>query len=205
MKFSHKIVAASSLLFLATVSLLTLQQYYTVQKEVKSLVTSSVAEIVDGVRDTTEAETIAQDIANYATSMLEANLTPSAMEMVITRPIVKKPLLAGLGFEKDGSNINNDPVEPRLHMGSSRQTLVYRRQEIRRAYHNSPYADSATGEILVSIATPAMDGSEFIGAIFYDVSLAGLAELVNKVQLFNAGYVFIVSGDGTTIAHPNTK
>lgn len=71
MKFSHKIVAASSLLFLATVSLLTLQQYYTVQAEVKSLVTSSVAEIVDGVRDTTEAEINSRKIiANYATSML---------------------------------------------------------------------------------------------------------------------------------------
>ena len=56
MKFSHKIVAASSLLLLATVTLLTLQQYYTVQTKIKSQVTSSVAEIVDGVSDTTAAE-----------------------------------------------------------------------------------------------------------------------------------------------------
>ncbi|ERB64942.1 chemotaxis protein, partial [Vibrio coralliilyticus OCN008] len=61
-----------------------------------------------------------------------------------------------------------------------------------------------TGEILVSIATPVNDNGKFIGAIFYDVSLAGLADVVNKVQLFDAGYVFIVAGDGTTIAHPQT-
>lgn len=208
MKFSHKIVAASSLLFLATVSLLTLQQYYTVQAEVKSLVTSSVAEIVDGVRDTTEAEINSRKtIANYATSMLEANLTPSAMEMVITRPVVKETfLLAGLGFEKDGSNINNDPNwnpgptwDPRV------RPWYIDAKKAGKLIITAPYADSATGQILVSIATPVYDDGKFIGAIFYDVSLAGLAELVNKVHLFNAGYVFIVSGDGTTIAHPNTE
>ena len=42
MKFSHKIVAASSLLLLATVTLLTLQQYYTVQSEIKSQVLSLI-------------------------------------------------------------------------------------------------------------------------------------------------------------------
>ncbi|WP_391091184.1 methyl-accepting chemotaxis protein [Vibrio sp. NH-UV-68] len=208
MKFSHKIVAASSVLLLATVTLLTLQQYFTVQKEIKSQVTSSVAEIVDGVRDTTAAEINARKaIASYATSMLEVNLSAEAITAVLTRPVVKETfLLAGLGFEKDGSNINNDPswnpgptwdprVRPWYIDAKNSGKLVI----------TAPYADSATGEILVSIATPVRDNGQFIGAIFYDVSLGALAELVNKVELFDAGYVFIVAGDGTTIAHPDTK
>ncbi len=67
----------------------------------------------------------------------------------------------------------------------------------------APYADSASGEILVSDATLVKDSAtgQFLGSIFYDVSLAELAELVNEVKLFDAGYVFIVSEDGTTIAH----
>ena len=208
MKFSHKIVAASSLLLLATVTLLTLQQYYTVKSEIRSQVTSSVNEIVDGVRDTTGAEINSRKaIAAYATSMLEADLTPSSIETVLTRAVVKETfLLAGLGFEKDGSNINNDPSwnpgptwDPRVRpwyidAKNSGKLII-----------TAPYADSATGEILVSIATPVRDNGQFIGAIFYDVSLAALAELVNRVQLFNAGYVFIVAGDGTTIAHPKTE
>lgn len=111
MKFSHKIVAASSALLLATVTLLTLQQYYTVKSEIRSQVTSSVNEIVDGVRDTTGAEINSRKaIAAYATSMLEVDLSPKSIEAVLTRPVVKETfLLAGLGFEKDGSNINNDP------------------------------------------------------------------------------------------------
>jgi methyl-accepting chemotaxis protein len=208
MKFSHKIVAASSVLLLATVSLLTLQQYMTVQSEIRAQVTSSVTEIVDGVRDTTAAEiNSGKAIASYATSMLETNLDPAAIESVISRPVVKETfLLAGLGFEKDGSNINNDPNwNPGPTWDPRARPWYIDAKNAGKLIITAPYADSATGEILVSIATPVRDNGQFIGAIFYDVSLAALAKLVNKVQLFNAGYVFIVSADGTTIAHPDTK
>ncbi|EOV0101396.1 TPA: methyl-accepting chemotaxis protein [Vibrio vulnificus] len=208
MKFSHKIVAASSALLLVTVSLLTAKQYFTMQDELTEQVEASVTEIVDGVRNTVAAEINGRKaIAAYATSMMETDLSPKHISDVITRPIVKNTfLLAGLGFEKDGSNINNDPswnpgptwdprVRPWYKDAKNAGQLII----------TAPYADSATNEILVSIATPVRDNGTFIGAIFYDVSLAGLAELVNQVKLFDAGYVFIVSEDGTTIAHPDTK
>ncbi|MGL1100888.1 methyl-accepting chemotaxis protein [Vibrio vulnificus] len=208
MKFSHKIVAASSALLLVTVSLLTAKQYFTMQDELTEQVEASVTEIVDGVRNTVAAEIDGRKaIAAYATSMMETDLSPKHISDVITRPIVKNTfLLAGLGFEKDGSNINNDPswnpgptwdprVRPWYKAAKNAGQLII----------TAPYADSATNEILVSIATPVRDNGTFIGAIFYDVSLAGLAELVNQVKLFDAGYVFIVSEDGTTIAHPDTK
>ncbi|EPT8342273.1 methyl-accepting chemotaxis protein [Vibrio vulnificus] len=208
MKFSHKIVAASSALLLVTVSLLTAKQYFTMQDELTEQVEASVTEIVDGVRNTVAAEIDGRKaIAAYATSMMETDLSPKHISDVITRPIVKNTfLLAGLGFEKDGSNINNDPswnpgptwdprVRPWYKDAKNAGQLII----------TAPYADSATNEILVSIATPVRDNGTFIGAIFYDVSLAGLAELVNQVKLFDAGYVFIVSEDGTTIAHPDTK
>lgn len=111
MKFSHKIVAASSLLLLVTVSLLTAKQYFTVQDELTKQVEASVTEIVDGVRNTVAAEINGRKaIAAYSTSMMETDLSPKHISDVITRPVVKNTfLLAGLGFEKDGSNINNDP------------------------------------------------------------------------------------------------
>lgn len=208
MKFSHKIVAVSSALLLVTVSLLTTKQYFTMQDELTQQVEASVTEIVDGVRNTVAAEINGRKaIAAYATSMMETDLSPKHISDVMTRPIVKETfLLVGLGFEKDGSNINNDPswnpgsgwdprVRPWYKAAKNAGKLII----------TAPYADSATNEILVSIAAPVRDNGTFIGAIFYDVSLAGLAELVNQVKLFDAGYVFIVSEDGTTIAHPDTK
>ncbi|WP_159651372.1 methyl-accepting chemotaxis protein [Vibrio atypicus] len=208
MKFSHKIVAASTALLLVTVTLLTLQQYHTVQTEIRSQVTSSVNEIVDGVRDTTASELNSRKaIAAYATSMLETDLSPEAIESVITRPVIKNTfLLAGIGFEKDGSHIGNDPTwTPGTSWDPRVRPWYIDAKNSGNLIITAPYADSGTGEILISIATPVRDKGQFIGAIFYDVSLAALAELVNRVQLFNAGYVFIVSGDGTTIAHPKTE
>ncbi|MEF1285151.1 methyl-accepting chemotaxis protein [Vibrio sp. M250220] len=207
MKFSHKIVAASSVLLLATVTLLTLQQYYIVRSEVKSHVTSSVTEIINGVRDTTASEINARKaIASYATSMLELDLSPDAISEVITRPVIKETfLLAGLGFESDGSHIGNEASwDPGAGWDPRVRPWYIDAKNSGKLIITAPYADSGTGEILVSIATPVRDNGKFIGAIFYDVSLAALAELVNKVDLFNAGYVFVVSGDGTTIAHPTT-
>ncbi|WP_159737898.1 methyl-accepting chemotaxis protein [Vibrio atypicus] len=208
MKFSHKIVAASTALLLVTVTLLTLQQYHTVQTEIRSQVTSSVNEIVDGVRDTTASELNSRKaIAAYATSMLETDLSAEAIESVITRPVIKNTfLLAGIGFEKDGSHIGNDPTwTPGASWDPRVRPWYIDAKNAGNLIITAPYADSGTGEILISIATPVRDKGQFIGAIFYDVSLAALAELVNRVQLFNAGYVFIVSGNGTTIAHPKTE
>lgn len=203
MKFSHKIVAASSLLLLATVTLLTTLQYLTVQEEIKSQVEASVTEIVDGVRNTAGAEINSRKaIAAYSTSMLEVDLSPNSISNVITRPVVKNTfLLAGIGFEKDGSYISNDPSwNPGSSWNPRIRPWYIDAKNADKLIITAPYADSATNEIWVSIATPVKDNGKFIGAIFYDVSLAGLAELVNTVKLFDAGYVFIVSEDGTTIA-----
>lgn len=208
MKFSHKIVAASSILLLVTVSLLTAKQYFTMQSEVQSQVNESVVEIIDSVKNTVASEiNNRKAIAAYSTSMLEVDLSPQHISDVITRPVVKDTfLLVGLGFENDGSNINNDPS---WNPGSSwdpRSRPWYKAaQQANKLIITAPYADSATNEILVSIATPVRENGNFIGSIFYDVSLAGLAEIVNKVTLFDAGYLFLVSENGTTIAHPESS
>ena len=50
MKFSQKIVAASSALLLVTVTLLSIQQLSTVKQEVEALVDTSLTEMVKGVK-----------------------------------------------------------------------------------------------------------------------------------------------------------
>ncbi|MGL4830103.1 MAG: methyl-accepting chemotaxis protein [Vibrio sp.] len=209
MKFSHKIVAASSVLLLATVALLSGSQYFKVRNEIRSMVSDSVDEIVDGVSKTT-AEVIngRKSIAQYATSMIESNPDADNVRTIISQPIVKNTfLLAGLGLEKDGSHIGNDPTWDPGPTWDPRVRPWYKdAKNAGQLVITAPYPDSASGEILVSIAAPVKDKSgQFLGSIFYDVSLAELAQLVNEVKLFNAGYVFIVAEDGTTIAHPKKE
>ncbi|MDP2572100.1 methyl-accepting chemotaxis protein [Vibrio penaeicida] len=207
MKFSHKVVAASSILLLIILSLLTIQQYFSMKSELEHQVTQSVSEIVDGVRNTVAADIKGKkELSQYATDMLQTDLqNRDYVQSVISQSSIKQNfLLAGLGYEADGSNVNNDPGwNPGSEWDPRRRPWYIDAKNSGKLIITAPYADSATGEILVSIAVPVKENGRFAGAIFYDVSLAGLADVVNKVELFNAGFLFIVSGDGTIIAHPD--
>ncbi len=208
MKFNHKIVATSSAILLVALSALSANQYFNIKTQIQSLVTKSVEEIVSGIGSTVNAELNSRKaLATYATSMAEKNLTLSEIETVISQPIVKSTfLLAGFGFESDGSFVGNDPNwDPGASWDPRSRPWYKDTKQANSIIITAPYADSVSNEILVSIATPVMQNNQFKGAIFFDVSLSGLAEMANKVSLLDAGYIFLVSADGTIISHPNAK
>lgn len=208
MKFNHKIVATSSAILLVALSALSANQYFNIKTQIHSLVTKSVEEIVSGIGNTVNAELNSRKaLATYAASMAEKNLTLSEVETVISQPIVKSTfLLAGFGFESDGSFVGNDPNwNPGASWDPRSRPWYKDTKQANGIIITAPYADSVSNEILVSIATPVMQNNQFKGAVFFDVSLSGLAELANQVSLLDAGYIFLVSADGTIISHPNAK
>lgn len=72
MRFSQKIVAASSLLLLVTVVLLSIQQLSTVKEEVEDLVDTSLTEMVKGVKNTVVSEMASKkSLAMSTTEVLE--------------------------------------------------------------------------------------------------------------------------------------
>ncbi|KHT63283.1 chemotaxis protein [Photobacterium gaetbulicola] len=208
MKFSHKVVATSSAILLAALSLLSANQYFNTKNQIQSLVMQSMDEIISGMSNTVNAELAnKKSLAAYTASLITSDMSLDNIHTVIEQPTIKNTfLLTGLGFEKDGSFTSNDPNwnpgeswEPR-----ARPWYIASKQS-RDIVITAPYADSVTNEILVSLASPLIANGQFQGAIFFDMSLSGLAELMNQVSLFNAGYLFIVADDGTTIAHPDAK
>lgn len=208
MKFSHKVVATSSAILLAALSLLSANQYFNTKSQIQTLVMESIEEIVSGMSNTVNAEISSRkELASYATSLIEQDLSLNNIQTVISQPVMKNTfLLTGLGFEKDGSYTSNDPSwNPGSDWNPRARPWYIDAKDARDLVITAPYADSATKEILVSIATPIFARGEFTGAIFFDVSLGGLAKLVNQVSLFDAGYLFIVANDGTVIAHPEEK
>jgi len=208
MKFVHKVAFASSALLILTIGLLNTTQYFNIRSELHTTIEESIDDIVHGVKNTVASElTGKKDIALFATSLSEEDPTPEHITKVISQPSVKDAfLLVGGGYEADGSRFKNDPNwnpgpewEPRgrpwYKDAKAKQELIV----------TEPYEDSATGEILISIATPLKSNGSFLGAIFFDLSLAGLSDLVNSVKLFEAGYLYIVSEEGVVIAHPDAK
>lgn len=209
MKFSQKIVAASSALLLVTVSLISIQQLSIVRSEIESLVTKSLSEMEAGVKNTIVSEMESKkSLAQSITEVIELDpLNRDYVKNILEKPKLKKSFLAiGLGYESDGKVVENDDGwEPSADYDPRKRPWFVDAKASKKLIVTAPYVDISTKNVIISIGTPIYDQGRFSGAMFYDMELTGLAELVNSINLFDAGYLFIVSGDGATIAHPDTK
>ncbi|MFA0569649.1 MAG: methyl-accepting chemotaxis protein [Vibrio gallaecicus] len=209
MKFSHKVVAASSTLLLVTVSLLSIQQLFTVRSAVENHVNASMNEMVAGVKNTVVSEMSAKKaLAQSTTEVIEINPQDhDYVQTILEKPKLKGSFLAvGFGYEANGFVIENDDgwvagpdYDPRVRPwyidAKSQNRLVV----------TAPYVDASSNKVIISVGTPVKDNGKFTAGMFFDLELTNLATLVNKVNLFDAGYLFLVTSNGTTIAHPNAK
>ena len=106
MKFSHKVVAASSALLLVTVSLLSIQQLYTVRSAVQNNVNASLEEMVSGVKNTVVSEMNAKKaLAQSTTEVIEINPQDRTyVKTILEKPKLKNSFLAvGFGYEANES------------------------------------------------------------------------------------------------------
>ncbi|QIL84863.1 methyl-accepting chemotaxis protein [Vibrio sp. HDW18] len=206
MKFSYKIVAASSLLLLIVLSLLSFQQQITVRSQVESFVNTSLIELVNGVKNTIEADMNSKKTLAQTTSevvALDVDNREYVRQVLETPKLKQSYITVGVGYDNDGAIVENDDAwevetdyEPR-----TRPWYIDAKQQ-RKLVVTEPYVDATTRQTIISIGAPLFDQRQFKGAIFFDVELTELANLVNSVNLFDAGYLFIVTPNGTTIAHP---
>ncbi len=209
MRFSQKIVAAASGLLFVTVTLLSIQQLSTVRQEVEALVDTSLGEMVSGVKNTVVSEMEAKKaLAQSTTEILELDPNNKAwVKEVLEKPLLKSSFLAiGYGYEADGFVVENDDgweagpdYDPRVRPwyidAKAKGRLVV----------TDPYIDASSKKVIISVGTPVKQSGKMIAGMFYDMELTGLADLVNQANLLDAGYLFIVTADGTTIAHPDAK
>ncbi|MFH4497278.1 methyl-accepting chemotaxis protein [Vibrio diabolicus] len=209
MKFRHKVVTASSFLLLITVSLLSTQQVMTIRSQTQEHIDSSVNEILTSVGNTVQSEMNAKkDLARSITEVIELN--PSShnyVQNILERPTPKASFLAiGFGYESNGFVIENDDgweagpdYDPRQRpwfiAAKNKGDLVV----------TDPYVDASSKNVIISVGTPVKENGQFLAGMFYDLELTTLSDLVNQVNLFDAGYLFLVTADGTSIAHPQSK
>ncbi|MBE3920134.1 methyl-accepting chemotaxis protein [Vibrio parahaemolyticus] len=209
MKFRHKVVTASSILLLITVSLLSMQQVMTIRSQTQEHINSSVKEILTSVSNTVQSEMNAKkDLARSITEIIE--LSPNDrtyVKDILEKPTPKSSFLAiGFGYESNGFVIENDDgwdagpdYDPRQRpwfiAAKNKGDLVV----------TDPYVDASSKNVIISVGTPVKQNGRFLAGMFYDLELTTLSDLVNQVNLFDAGYLFLVTDDGTTIAHPQSK
>lgn len=81
-------------------------------------------------------------------------------------------------------------------------------KELEKAFWSEPYYDEGGGNILmctysVPFFKKIKEKKEFLGIITVDISLKWLKKLMSKIKLFDNGYAFLLSGNGTFITHPD--
>ncbi|TOB94278.1 chemotaxis protein, partial [Vibrio parahaemolyticus] len=196
-------------LLLITVSLLSMQQVMTIRSQTQEHINSSVKEILTSVSNTVQSEMNAKkDLARSITEIIE--LSPNDrtyVKDILEKPTPKSSFLAiGFGYESNGFVIENDDgwdagpdYDPRQRpwfiAAKNKGDLVV----------TDPYVDASSKNVIISVGTPVKQNGQFLAGMFYDLELTTLSDLVNQVNLFDAGYLFLVTDDGTTIAHPQSK
>ncbi|MBY4676641.1 methyl-accepting chemotaxis protein [Marinobacterium arenosum] len=208
MKFSHKIVLSVSLLIVLTFGISMVNQNIRLTGSVTEQISGSVDEITSGIAGTVKAQLDSyKSQATLVTGMLSQTRDLEEMGRIIRQnELSRNFLMIGVGFEKDGSAVISDPSWARPASWDPRKRGWYSlARNSGTTDITAPYADAGTGEILISVAAPVMHDGRFVGATFFDVSLVGLAKVINSFKLMDAGYAFMVSADGTTISHPQAK
>ena len=206
MKFSHKIIATSSAILFTALSGMSFWQYTQVKAQEEATVKDSLEEIISGVKDAVDIElSTSMQLGEFTSRLIEQNPDREFIQKILNEPAIKNTFaLAAMTYKADGSRIDNDPSWQPSSSWDPRVRPWYTAAEAAdKTIMTLPYADSVTKEMLSSIASPIKRNGELIGVTFYDMSLKNLAEKINKISLFNAGFIFMVSRDGTTIVHPD--
>ncbi len=70
-----------------------------------------------------------------------------------------------------------------------------------------PYKFEVDGkEVLnTTVSTPMYHDGKFVGVVGIDISIDAIVQRISKMKIFDNGFGFIISADGTVIAHPNAK
>lgn len=66
-----------------------------------------------------------------------------------------------------------------------------------------PYLDISTNVETITVAVPVSENGRFQGVVGADFSTETLSEVLNRTDLGGKGYVFLATGDGKILAHPD--
>ncbi|WKC37713.1 methyl-accepting chemotaxis protein [Ectopseudomonas chengduensis] len=200
LQFSHKILLAASLVVIVAFSLFTLYNDYLQRNAIREDLESYLQEMGNVTASNIQnwlsgrillVESTAQSISNDS----EPDRVVKLLEQ---KALTSSFAFTYLGTESGGFTMRPDEqmpadYDPRTRpwykdaLAAGGTTLT------------EPYVDAATGELIITIATPARPA----GVVGGDLSLQTLVNIINALDFDGIGYAFLISADGKVLVHPD--
>lgn len=67
---------------------------------------------------------------------------------------------------------------------------------------SDPYIDSVTGNVVISIVAPIMDGSNIVGNVGIDLQITDVSNFISAYKIGKEGYPILITKKGTVVYHP---
>lgn len=205
MKVSHKVALLASTVVVLTFAIYSWIQYSSVRDALyeKTEQSTQEATLVLSYQITNWLNAKLKLIDMMAES-INADFSQETIQATFDNPILKKEfILIFGGLDTDGKKITNDPEwNPTGWDARKRPWYPYAKQNDR-AVLTDPYADAASGEILISAVANFYDNRQFKGAFGGDLSLKTVSDALNTLNFHNTGYAFLLNANGNIISHPN--
>lgn len=67
----------------------------------------------------------------------------------------------------------------------------------------APYIDTATGRMIITVASPIYENNEFVGVFACDITLDSVMQLVGEMKITENGYPVLIDSDNNFMIHGN--
>ena len=204
LRFSHKILLAASLIVIAAFALFTLYNDYLQRNAIRDDLNNYLHEMGDVTASNIQTWLTGRiALVENAAQNIAINPEPSTVASLLEQKTLTSSFMATyVGDSKGAFTIRPDTkmpdgFDPRVRpwykgaQSSNGSTLT------------EPYIDAATGQLIISIATPSAKGGQSIGVVGGDLSLQTLVDNIGALNFGGMGYAFLVSADGKVLVHPD--
>ncbi|MCC4265104.1 methyl-accepting chemotaxis protein [Oceanimonas baumannii] len=207
MKLTHKVGLTAAAVLLITVGLLSWLQLSQVRESLRQQTASTVHEV-----STTLAHQIENwlngklGIVNMAAQQISTDFNRENVQKTFDLPLLKQEFMLFFGGleNESGRPISNNPEWNPDGWDARQRPWYSRARQAGSATLTEPYADAATGEILISVVAQMTSHGRFIGALGGDLSLETVSRSINVIDFNGAGHAFLVAGNGNIISHPDS-
>ena len=204
LRFSHKILLAASLIVVAAFALFTLYNDYLQRNAIRNNLNSYLHEMGDvtaGNIQTWLSGRIA--LVENAAQNIAINPEPNVVASLLDQKSLTSSFMAT--YVGDSTGAFTIRPDTKLPDGFDPRTRPWYKgaQSSNGSTLTEPYIDAATGQLIISIATPSTKAGQAIGVVGGDLSLQTLVDNIGALNLGGMGYAFLVSADGKVLVHPD--